>query len=83
MEHERLINEFNGLPPLAQRQVFDFISFLRNRYRQYNKNCHAEKPPLSKEPFIGMWKNREDMTDSSSWVRDIRRNIGDDSRINA
>ena len=29
--------------------------------------------PLQDESFIGMWKNREDMQDSSQWVRRIRQ----------
>ena len=61
MEHERLIHEFNELPPLAQRQVFDFISFLRTRYKQSVKKHQTEKVPLANEPFIGMWKNMEDI----------------------
>lgn len=28
---------------------------------------------LQDEPFIGMWKDREDMEDSSQWVRQIRQ----------
>jgi hypothetical protein len=27
----------------------------------------------SNEPFIGMWKNREDMKDSVEWARQLRR----------
>ena len=25
------------------------------------------------EPFVGMWKNREDISDSSQWVRQVRQ----------
>jgi hypothetical protein len=28
---------------------------------------------LQDEPFVGMWKDREDMEDSSHWVRQIRQ----------
>jgi hypothetical protein len=28
----------------------------------------------SNEPFIGMWKNHEEMKDSVEWVRQLRRN---------
>ena len=27
---------------------------------------------LKDEPFFGMWKDREEMADSTSWVRNIR-----------
>ena len=26
------------------------------------------------QPFIGMWKDREDLADSSKWVRQLRQN---------
>lgn len=28
--------------------------------------------PLQEEPFVGMWRDREDMTDSTEWVRQAR-----------
>jgi hypothetical protein len=28
---------------------------------------------LHDEPFVGMWKDREDMEDSSHWVRQVRQ----------
>lgn len=30
-------------------------------------------PPLREEPFVGMWKDREDMADSTRWVRELRK----------
>lgn len=32
-----------------------------------------KRRPLSEEPFIGMWRDREDMADSSEWVRKVRQ----------
>lgn len=29
--------------------------------------------PLEDEPFVGMWKDREDLADSSQWVRQLRQ----------
>lgn len=38
------------------------------------KSRETEKRgPLREEPFVGMWKDREDMNDSSRWVRDLRQ----------
>lgn len=28
---------------------------------------------LEEEPFVGMWKDRKDMEDSSQWVRQVRQ----------
>ena len=72
MEQEKILNELTNLPPAAQRQVIDFIAFLRTRYQPSS----AQKPAAidwSKESFVGIWKEREDMSDSVSWVRQTRR----------
>jgi hypothetical protein len=71
--------DFDSLPPEAQKQVMDFIAFLQMRYTPATGGV---KPPAGKakatkmrlvdEPFIGMWKNREDMRDSARWVRETR-----------
>lgn len=29
--------------------------------------------PLRTDPFIGLWKDREDLADSTQWVRSIRQ----------
>jgi hypothetical protein len=71
MEQEKILNELINLPPAAQRQVVDFIAFLKTRY----KPSSAKKPEAdwSKESFVGIWKEREDLNDSVSWVRQTRR----------
>jgi hypothetical protein len=28
---------------------------------------------LADEPFIGMWQDREDIRDSTRWLRDLRK----------
>lgn len=40
MEQEKILNELINLPPAAQRQVVDFIAFLKTRY----KPSSAKKP---------------------------------------
>ncbi|HLC15519.1 MAG TPA: DUF2281 domain-containing protein [Thermodesulfovibrionia bacterium] len=70
MEQQIFLKEFNLLPPDAQREVIDFISFLYTRY-----NCAPKKSNDSltaDETFFGMWKDREDMQDSQKWLRKIR-----------
>jgi hypothetical protein len=66
MKQENMLNEFTNLPPEAQRQVEDFIAFLRTRYQRASKKTKSKRIPLKKEPFIGMWKDREEMKDSST-----------------
>ena len=70
MTNEEIIREFSSLPPEARREVEDFIVFLRQRYdKQTETTANGD---LSEESFVGMWKDREDMQDSSAYVRKLR-----------
>ncbi|MGH7493913.1 MAG: DUF2281 domain-containing protein [bacterium] len=65
--------QFDTLPAEAKREVIDFIAFLQIRYERPVVAKKAKRLRLKNEPFIGMWKDRDDMSDSEAWVRDIRR----------
>jgi len=73
MRQERVWREYSALPPELQKQVADFIAFLRTRYAPLRVSKTAKRTKLADEPFIGMWHDREDMRDSSAWVRRIRQ----------
>ena len=74
MEQNKMYNEISSLPLEAQRQVTDFIALLRTRYKkrsQIAKTVNGNN--ILNEPFIGIWKDRDNMKDSNQWVRNIRR----------
>jgi hypothetical protein len=72
MRQENIAREFAALPPEARKQVVDFIEFLKTRYIA---TCSDDrKTEFSDEPFIGMWRDCEEMKDSSAWVRNLRNN---------
>jgi hypothetical protein len=73
MNQEKIWREFAALPPEAQQLVVDFIAFLRTRYKQ-TRPSKKVKPAsnLTDEAFIGIWRDRTDMQDSSAWVRNVR-----------
>ena len=72
MTSEEIIKEYNRLPPEARKEVEDFVAYLRKRYgKQDGQTANGD---LSKEKFVGMWKDREDMTDGAVWVRELREN---------
>jgi len=81
MTPDTVLREFDALPPEAQRQVLDFISFLQTRYSVKKTRRKAkQKPNLSDETFIGIWRDRADMEDSRAWVRALRaREWGDNA----
>lgn len=60
------------LPEEEQREVFDFVGFLRSRYGSHAAVAPKRRKP-SMAPFIGMWRDRADMSDSTAWVRKQRR----------
>ncbi|MCG3153797.1 MAG: hypothetical protein DKINENOH_00387 [bacterium] len=73
MEQESIWRQFNALSIEAKREVIDFIAFLQIRYVRPAAEGKTKKSKLKKEPFVGMWKDREDMSGSVAWVRDLRR----------
>lgn len=73
MTPQILFDEYVALPVEAQRQVADFIAFLQQRYVANQIAQKTRQTELKRQPFIGMWHNRQDLSDSSSWVRKIRK----------
>jgi peptide subunit release factor 1 (eRF1) len=71
MTNEEILREINSLPIEAQRQIEDFVAFLSQRYKSSSR-AETAKTDLSAEEFIGMWRDREDMQDSTNWVRSVR-----------
>jgi hypothetical protein len=72
MEATNLIRDIGSLPPEAQKQILDFVAFLKTRYPVGKSGRKAKRTKLTDEPFIGMWRDREDMQESSAWVRNVR-----------
>ena len=72
MDQQEFWREFSALPPELQRQVLDYIAFLKARYASSRKKT-GKRIPLEQEPAIGMWRDREDMADSTAWLRNVRK----------
>ncbi len=60
--------QFDTLLAEAKREVLDFIAFLHIRYQRPALLKKTQRLKLSKEPFVGIWKDREELSDSISWV---------------
>ena len=73
MAPQKLFDEYVVLSVEAQRQVADFIAFLQQRYVANQITQKTRQTERKKQPFIGMWHNRQDLSDSSSWVRKTRK----------
>ncbi|MEO6909102.1 MAG: hypothetical protein ABI210_14555 [Abditibacteriaceae bacterium] len=71
MTQQNLLDEFSSLPIDAQRQVKDFVLFLRQKY-QTETPIRSNDTEIRDDKFIGMWSDREDLADSTEWVRSLR-----------
>jgi hypothetical protein len=70
MTNEELLREINSLPPEGQRLIESFLAFLRQRYAA--SVASSSNTLLQDEKFVGMWRDREELTDSTAWVRGLR-----------
>jgi hypothetical protein len=73
MDIAGIAREVASLPPEAQREILDFLDFLKSRYSSPPAAQKAKRSKLVDEPFVGMWQDRKDMQDSTAWVRSQRR----------
>jgi len=67
-----ILKEIDSLPMEQQKEVSDFIAFLKSRYTVPMTVRKNRRIRLADEQFIGMWQGREDMRDSTGWVRNLR-----------
>jgi hypothetical protein len=62
-EQEGLTNYFNELQHLVNES-----------YRLVEPATNSQNSDLINDGFIGMWSERQDLTDSNAWVRGVREN---------
>lgn len=72
MSESTVSKKINELPPEAKQQAQDFVNFLYDRYVK-DEAKKSSKKSILESSFFGMWKDREDMQDSTAWVRKIRK----------
>lgn len=72
MSESTVSKKISKLPPEAKQQVQDFVDFLYERYVKDEAKKSGDKSILESS-FYGMWKDREDMQDSTAWVRKVRK----------
>lgn len=70
---KQLWRDFSELPPGAQAIVLEFINFLHEKYAASPPASAKHDEAIHGDSFVGMWADRNDMADSSKWVRDVRQ----------
>ncbi|MCG6861403.1 MAG: DUF2281 domain-containing protein [Chromatiaceae bacterium] len=74
MNLQTAVEKLGALPKEKQAEVLDFIEFLSSRLPNSATVDERRQLALREEPFVGMWADREDLSDSTAWVRELRRN---------
>jgi len=74
MSEKEIIKRIKKLPSEAQQEVADFVEYLSQKYIQHSDDSgSSRKKSILESSFRGMWKDREDMQDSTKWVRELRK----------
>ena len=72
MKTDQAWQDFLTLSVEARKQVCALITFLKQQHQTADAAPDQKVSNISEEPFIGIWKDRDDMTDSDEWVRGVR-----------
>ncbi|MGH7200900.1 MAG: hypothetical protein ACREJB_09865 [Planctomycetaceae bacterium] len=72
MKEQTLLEDFRSLSTEAQRQVVEFAALLKQQGRPGDSRNKRSVADLAAERFVGMWADRQDLQDSSAWVRGVR-----------
>lgn len=72
VELQEMWQQLTNLPPEAQREVAILVNLLQRQYQQSQPNSQENQQNLREDLFIGIWQDREDLADSTQWVRTLR-----------
>ena len=76
---EQLHQDFQLLPEEAQTLLADFLEDLKKQYVKSSPESFSPEVneirslDFGKLPFVGLWKDRPELQDSTAWVRQIRQ----------
>ena len=73
MNQRQILQELDALPSEAQKLVADLVSMLSQQYKHSKGVRKPKVSNLAEEPFIGIWHERNEMQDSSLYVRSLRK----------
>lgn len=74
MSEKELIKLIMKLPSEAQQEAADFVEFLSKKYIQKPEETDSSKrKSILQNSFRGIWKDRDELQDSTKWVRELRK----------
>lgn len=74
MNLQAILDDIQMLPPDKQKEVIDFIAFLKTRLGIQKGRTSSTSTVNQPESFVGMWADRQEMKDSTLWLRELRAN---------
>ncbi len=74
MNQARILEDFNALPVETQEVVSALVAFLGREHQRSKSSRKKNAVNLTDDKFIGLWKDRDDMQDSSAYIRTLRKN---------
>lgn len=69
---ERIYREAQTLPEAQAKEVLNFLEFLKLRLKKPTASEARNIPNEDALPGFGMWSDREDISDSATYIREIR-----------
>ena len=74
MSEKEIIKQIRKLPTEAQKEAADFVEYLTQKYiRKPEEGDKIKEKSILENSFRGVWKDREDLQDSTKWVRELRK----------
>jgi len=73
MNEARILQDFNTLPVEAQELVSALVALLSREYQRSESSRKKNFIKLMDEKFIGVWRDRDDLHDSSAYIRNLRK----------
>ena len=68
MTSEEMLKQIAALPVGARREIEDAIARVKAVYIK----LETSQTKFEDEAFFGIWSDRDEMADSTAWVRSIR-----------
>ena len=74
MSEKELIKQIKRLSSEAQQEAADFVEILSKKYLSKPEETDStKKKSIVENSFRGVWKDRDDLQDSTKWVRELRK----------
>lgn len=67
---EAILEKVRVLPIEKQQEILKLAESFAQEVEAAQEQAQMD---WKNDPFVGMWKDREEMADSTEWVRQVRR----------